>query len=166
MTGILNFPGNASAEILSSIDSPGFERNQGGRRNRKHFDFISGRFAFRESHRGTMRIKGERARKVARANGSERLPNDSHPSRGKSPAAGPLDIKLFNIDRIVRFDAFPGDFSWILNSVSKSCQRICLSPICPSISELILCFVTYRVPFLAAFRVSRNSEQPYTYRDS
>lgn len=49
--------------------------------------------------------------KVGRANGGGRLSNDSHPSRGKSPPAGPLDIKLFNIGRIVRFDAFPADFS-------------------------------------------------------
>lgn len=55
--------------------------------------------------------RGEgRARSVERSGGG-RLSNDSHPSRGKSPPAGPLDIKLFNIGRIVRFDAFPADFS-------------------------------------------------------
>lgn len=76
----------------------------------------------RESARGREREREEghiSSLKRTDASGSS---DHFHPPRRKSPRVGVLDIKLLNMARIVRFDAFPADLPEILNSVPK-CYR-------------------------------------------
>lgn len=67
---------------------------------------------FRRLHKNHEDREERRERK--RINSVERTDasdsSDFHPPRRKSPPVGRLDIKLFNMARIVRFDAFPADF--------------------------------------------------------
>jgi hypothetical protein len=69
-----------------------------------------------------MKIRGEERRKSIRFFERTNASDSSeyfHPPRRKSPPVGPLDIKLFNMAGIVRFDAFPSDFPKILNFGSE-----------------------------------------------
>lgn len=74
---------------------------------------LSTEFTFRRLHEN--REDQEKRKKEAYISSVERTDvSDScdyfHPSRRKSPPVGRLDIKLFNMARIVRFDAFSSDF--------------------------------------------------------